>query len=202
MPDAADGHAPGDESTKSTTIDRPGAERARRDAASPRRGGHHDDGRGSWREEIPGDSPPARERPRGRPFSRSFELRVDRDRATLLGAGLAMGAILGAGIALLTAPQSGERTRHKIAHASRRASHRAAEAWDGLGDDLRVAQARARRSMRRGLRTGRRGIGDALDDLDGRALRGLRSIRESRAHAGRESEPGAMSFRARRYRCD
>lgn len=129
--------------------------------------------------------PAAPGRPRGRPYSRSLGLDVDWRRVRLLAAGLTAGALLGAGVALLTASQSGSRTRRQLANAGRRAGARAADAWDGLGDELRVARARARRDVKRGLRSGRREAVDAWTDLDRRALQGLRSIRQWRAERDR-----------------
>lgn len=134
---------------------------------------------GAYLEEAP-------RRPRGRPYSRSFELNVDWARASIFGSGLALGALIGAGVALLTAPESGSRTRQKIADAGRRAGGRAADAWDGLGDELRVVRAKTRRDVKRGVRGGRRDIADALSDLDQRALDGLRNLRDRRRSRAKE----------------
>jgi gas vesicle protein len=65
-------------------------------------------------------------------------------------AGLAMGAILGASIALLTAPQSGKRTRRHIVRAVEAARDNAGEGWDEVS-------ARARHAARRGRHIARRG---------------------------------------------
>lgn len=106
---------------------------------------------------------------------------MDWEQVGIFGVGLALGALIGAGAALLTAPRSGAQTRSMIAHAGRtagnRAATRAADAWAGLADDLGVLRARTRREMRRGLRSGRRDVRDALGELDWRAQRGLRSLR-------------------------
>jgi len=56
-------------------------------------------------------------------------------------AGLAIGALVGAGVALLFAPRSGEDTRRAV---SRRAKHLAREARDRY-DDVREKVRRARR---------------------------------------------------------
>ncbi len=64
-------------------------------------------------------------------------------------AGLAMGAILGASIALLTAPQSGKRTRRHIVRAVESARDNAGDGWDEVA-------ARARRAARRGRHVARR----------------------------------------------
>jgi hypothetical protein len=57
-------------------------------------------------------------------------------------AGLAIGALVGAGVALLFAPQSGDETRRAV---SRRAKHLAREARDRY-DDVREKARRARRA--------------------------------------------------------
>ena len=66
--------------------------------------------------------------------------------------GLAIGALVGAGVALLFAPQSGEETRRAV---SRRAKHLAREARDRY-DDVRDKVRRARRE--------RQGEGDAAGE--------------------------------------
>ena len=146
----------------------------------------HDGGRADDQRHDHDEEPAARQRPRGRPYTRSLELDVDWRRARVFAAGLTAGALLGAGVALLMAPQSGSRTRRQLVNVGRRAGTRAADAWDGLGDELRVARARARRDMKRGLRSGRREAVDAWSDLDRRALRGLSSIRQWRTERDRE----------------
>lgn len=64
-------------------------------------------------------------------------------------AGLAMGAILGASIALLTAPTSGKRTRRHIVRAVEAARDTADDNWDEIA-------ARARRAVRQGRLAARR----------------------------------------------
>lgn len=68
----------------------------------------------------------------------------DRGVGTFL-AGLAIGALVGAGVALLFAPQSGEETRHAVA---RRAKHMARGARDRY-DDVKDKVRRARRERGR-----------------------------------------------------
>ena len=53
-------------------------------------------------------------------------------------AGLALGAVLGAGIALLTAPQSGRRTRRQIQRRAVNVRTQAGDRWDDLADDVRT----------------------------------------------------------------
>ena len=81
----------------------------------------------------------------GRPYSR------DRDWAQVgvFGAGIALGALLGAGIALLVAPQSGEETRAGLRRRAYRVGRRGRGAWDELGNELRYRRARRRRRKSR-----------------------------------------------------
>lgn len=51
--------------------------------------------------------------------------------------GLAIGALLGAAAALLTAPQTGEDTRRLLSRQTRRLARRGREAWEDLGEELR-----------------------------------------------------------------
>ena len=77
-------------------------------------------------------------KPRGRPFSREANWRV----AALVGAGVAAGAVLGAGIALLMAPQSGAHTRLSLSREMRRRRPWNTSPWEQLGDELRKAARR------------------------------------------------------------
>lgn len=67
----------------------------------------------------------------------------------IFGAGLALGIALGAGAAMLTAPQSGEETRADLTRGARRATRmvgrRSRVAWEDLRDDLRGATRALRR---------------------------------------------------------
>jgi gas vesicle protein len=71
-------------------------------------------------------------------------------------AGLAMGAILGASIALLTAPQSGKRTRRHIVRAVEAARDNAGDSWDDVATRAERAVRRSRHMARRGRRKLRR----------------------------------------------
>lgn len=62
----------------------------------------------------------------------------------LFATGVALGVVVGAGIALLLAPQAGSDTRRAITRRSRRIGQRGHDAWD----DLRIE---FRRALRRRL---------------------------------------------------
>jgi len=64
----------------------------------------------------------------------------------MLGVGLLIGAVLGAGIALIVAPQAGWETRRTIARRTR-AMGRGAGAWTKLGRELRKAAHAKRKSL-------------------------------------------------------
>src|SRR4051812_42089739 len=74
---------------------------------------------------------------------------TDWQQVAIFGAGLALGLALGAGVAMLTAPQSGAETRADIkrfAVKKRRAiGRKSSDAWDDLRAELRGA----RRALRR-----------------------------------------------------
>jgi hypothetical protein len=90
---------------------------------------------------------------------RSFEEEREGRRAGALSLGIIAGALVGAGVALLLAPQSGVETREQIADRARRIRTRADEGWDDLRDELR----RLRRRSRRAATRGRWKVEDLLD---------------------------------------
>ncbi len=105
--------------------------------------GHHSD-------EFDGSSDGhAQIKPRGKPFSR----RIDWHVVALVGASVAAGAAVGAGIALLTAPQSGEHTRLSLARQLRRHRPRSESPWEKLSEELHKAARRKR--FRRAASSGR-----------------------------------------------
>jgi hypothetical protein len=63
----------------------------------------------------------------------------------VFAAGIALGIALGAGVALLFAPQSGEETRHALARRGRLLGRRSHDAWDDLRYELRRVGRRGRR---------------------------------------------------------
>ena len=83
----------------------------------------------------------ARERPSGpvlRPLGKPYKRVPDVRSVSLLGVGMVIGAVLGAGVALLAAPDSGQRTRDRL---SRRVKGFRAETgvWNRLGRELKRA---------------------------------------------------------------
>lgn len=93
------------------------------------------------------------------PVGRSWEEERDWRGAGILSLGVIAGALVGAGVALLLAPQSGEETRERLAHRARRLGSRADASWDDLRDELR----RLRRRSRRAATRGRWKVEDILD---------------------------------------
>ena len=82
---------------------------------------------------------------------------TDRSGSALFAAGVALGVVVGAGVALLLAPQAGTDTRRALARRSRRIGVRGHDAWD----DLRIE---FRRALKRRLAARRRHRADK--DLD------------------------------------
>ena len=57
---------------------------------------------------------------------------------SLLGAGIGIGlTVIGAGIALLTAPQPGRRTRRRLKRGARELRDTATDRWEDLADDMK-----------------------------------------------------------------
>ena len=84
-----------------------------------------------------------------RPLTASSEGSASSGQGTIFAAGLALGIALGAGAALLLAPNSGVETRRALVRRSRRVGRRSRDAWDDLRDELRNALRNRRRDRRR-----------------------------------------------------
>lgn len=65
--------------------------------------------------------------------------------------GLILGAVIGAGVALLTAPQSGQRTRRKIRRRAGDIRHGAEDRWDEFADEVKEKVDDAVRGARKKL---------------------------------------------------
>jgi YtxH-like protein len=102
-----------------------------------------------------------------RPSERPTDGEVDWQRVAIFATGTILGAVVGAGAALLFAPQTGQETRRDIARQGRRLRSRTADAWDDLRDELQWAARRGRRKMARSLRGRReRRAERALDEME------------------------------------
>lgn len=64
----------------------------------------------------------------------------DGRRARTFLAGLAIGALVGAGVALLFAPQSGEETRHAVSRKAKRLARDARDRYDVMREKVRRAR--------------------------------------------------------------
>lgn len=72
---------------------------------------------------------------------------LDWQHIAIFTAGAILGAVVGAGAALLFAPQSGARTRHDLARRGRHFRTRTGDAWDDLRHELRYAARRTRKTL-------------------------------------------------------
>ena len=82
-----------------------------------------------------------------------------RRRAGSFLAGLGIGLAMGAALALLFAPQTGEETRRSLRRGGRRIRSRAADAWE----DLRLELARTKRALKRRRREAAAGADPETD---------------------------------------
>jgi hypothetical protein len=97
----------------------------------------------------------------GRSYSESMQWR----QAAIFGAGVALGALIGAGAALLYAPQSGEETRELLSERAHQFGGRIGERIDDARGDLGWYMRRGRRKMRRGAERGRWAGQDLADRI-------------------------------------
>jgi hypothetical protein len=83
-------------------------------------------------------APPPGSIPQPKPDGLPHETVPDWNNIGLFTAGIAVGAILGATVALLLAPASGDRTRHSIARRFRGEDD---DVWEELAEELELAAA-------------------------------------------------------------
>jgi gas vesicle protein len=101
----------------------------------------------------------------GTPASaRDGEGEIDWERVAVFGTGIAFGVALGAGVALLFAPQSGAATRAAIARSGSRWAHQGRDAWEDLRVELQWAARRGKRRIGRRLQRARWAAEDFVDD--------------------------------------
>ena len=75
--------------------------------------------------------------------------RQDSDKLTVFASGLALGLLVGGGVALLFAPAAGQDVRRAIARRGKRVHQRGGDVWDDLRHELhRIARKRRRRRER------------------------------------------------------
>jgi gas vesicle protein len=90
---------------------------------------------------------------------------TDWQQVAIFGAGLALGLALGAGAALLTAPQSGEETRAALRGRAKRigrtTTRRSRDAWSDLREELQSAKLALRR--RRAKKAAHRALREELE---------------------------------------
>jgi YtxH-like protein len=97
----------------------------------------------------------------GRSYSDGMQWRD----AALFGAGVALGALIGAGAALLYAPQSGEETREMLSERAHQFGGRIGDRLDDARGDLGWYMRRGRRKLRRGAERGRWASQDLADRI-------------------------------------
>jgi hypothetical protein len=98
-----------------------------------------------------------------RPVSGDDDGEIDWERVAVFGTGIALGAALGAGIALLFAPSSGEEIRASIARRGALLAHQGRDVWDDLRDELDWATRRGKRRVGRRVQRARWAAEDFLD---------------------------------------
>jgi hypothetical protein len=101
---------------------------------------------------------PAKTAPRGRPYDESRDWK----QIGLLAVGIAAGAAVGAGAALLFTSQTGPQRRARIARKARHLGHDAEQRWE----DLAFALKEAARSTRDRFRHRHADAGDDETDVD------------------------------------
>lgn len=89
---------------------------------------------------------------------------IDWERVVVFGTGIAIGAVFGAGVALLFAPASGEEARAAIVRRGARLAKGGQDAWEELRDELEWAARRGKRRVGRRVQRTRWAAEDFIDD--------------------------------------
>ncbi|MEO5799187.1 MAG: YtxH domain-containing protein [Gemmatimonadales bacterium] len=97
------------------------------------------------------------------------------------------GAVLGAGLGLLFAPQSGEHTRRDISKRARRLKAEAEDRFDELTDEIETRGKKLKATVE-----------DWADDVKGEVRDGRRAVQETAAGARDDLERRLSEARARR----
>ena len=97
------------------------------------------------------------------PIGFAYDEPMDWARLGVFGLGIALGALLGGGAALLLAPHSGEEVRAGIGRRARGMREDARDAWDDLRDELEWATRRGKLRVRRGVTRGSWAAEDLVD---------------------------------------
>jgi len=71
----------------------------------------------------------------------------DESRTAWFLGGMAIGLLLGAGVTMLTAPQSGRQTRRRLKKAMGGAVGSLGEQWGDIGDELKAAVDKGRQRL-------------------------------------------------------
>lgn len=87
-------------------------------------------------------------RPARKPRGKSYKSIPNGRSASLLGLGMMIGAVVGAGVTLLVAPRSGRQTRELLSYRAGRMK-RDSGVWLKLGKELRRAAAAKRKQLER-----------------------------------------------------
>ena len=87
-------------------------------------------------------------RPARKPRGKSYKTVPNVRSVSLLGVGMVIGAVVGAGVTLLVAPRSGRQTRELLSYRAGRL-RRDSGVWLKLGKELRRAAAAKRKQLER-----------------------------------------------------
>lgn len=91
------------------------------------------------------DTPEGARKPSRRPKGRPYRQVTDTRSVSMLGIGMVVGAVIGAGIALLVAPESGAETRRRLSRGAGKIRG-GRGVWTKLGRELRRAAAAKRKT--------------------------------------------------------